>query len=557
MTNTEALIDHQDSILARSGRFNPHGRLAQILIAVLLIAPALLQALLIARRFVDWQPVWAWYPDPGYQYLFAGGSLITGGTTDLIFHPGTSLQWFIGLSEVLTHLAAGRDSLLLDVATRPEFYAQFAGLALALVYVAALGAASWRMFRHLGLWPAVLFQLLLLWGLPLLASGRFLLWPESLVLTSAVASVAIVAPQLGGRSPLHPRAQAVGLGLVAAVGMTAKVTYLPIVMLVVILLGWRRLALFLVPLIAASLVLMIPVYSRLDSMQSWFLQIATNPGRHGQTGSWNPVSNFSDSMLMINSVVRWFIPVALVIIAASILVRLIPQRTERKEWIPMIALLVATGTVLASGLKDSEARDFILAIPPLAALAAVTLNQAFKIVSGLMRGVILAAALLAGTFLAAHGIVQDQYFTLAYQPRLQEIILDAETIDVLNEASNWAPAYNAWTLDSSKIFGLIWSAGSFNEQVRQINPNALHYELFTREILHVAPDNQLIPLSCLEIQEKISNKGLGIIVESQSHIVLNENGTRLLLHNTTAGYEGPESLGRYFAYRLTDIECKP
>ena len=500
--------------------------------------------------------MWAWYPDPGYQYLWAGGSLVNGGTTDLIFHPGTSFQWLIGASQVITHLVAGQDSLMLDVASRPEFYSQNAGLGLAIAYIVALGFASWRMFRNLGLWPTVIFQLLLLWGLPLLTFGRFVLWPESLVLILTVASIAIIAPQLGGKIPLHPRTQAVALGLIAAAGMTAKVTYLPIVILIIIVLGWHRFALFMVPLVTAALLLMIPVYSRLDDMYRWFLQITIRPGRHGQTGSWDPLNKFIDNALLLNGYVRWFIPVFLLIAAGSIFTRFFPRRATGKEWIPVVALLLAASAVLLSGLKNSELRDFLLVIPLVAALAALTLNQALKTLHGYVRAGTLVAVLLVGSFLAAHGVVQEQNFHQNYSVRLSEILRDAKTIDRMNKASSWATGYNAWTLDSSRVFGLLWSAGSFNEQVRQVNPNALHFDLFSREIVHVAPDNTLISLSCQEIEEKISDKGLGIIVESQGHLQFSGNEPRIDLSNATAGYEGPKPLGRYFAYAFTEIECK-
>ncbi len=116
------------SIPARLQRIDLNGRLTHVVTAVLLITPVLLQALLVVPRFLNWRPVWAWYPDPGYQYLWAGGSLVNGGTTDLIFHPGTSFQWLIGASQAVTHLVAGQDSIMIDVAIRPEFYSQTAGI---------------------------------------------------------------------------------------------------------------------------------------------------------------------------------------------------------------------------------------------------------------------------------------------------------------------------------------------------------------------------------------------------------------------------------------------
>ena len=515
-----------------------------------------MQGILIGIRFADWWPVWAWYPDPGYQYLFAAGSIITGGSTDLIYHPGTSFQWLIGLSQVFTHLVAGQDTFMLDIAARPEFYAQTAGLTLAALYGIALAAAAWRLYRSFGLWPALLFQLLLLWGLPLLAAGRFLLWPESLVLTCAVASLAILAPQLAGREPIHPRAQAVGIGLLAAVGMTAKVTYAPVVLVALILVGWRRVAWVLLPMLAGALIMMIPVYSRLDSMQGWFVQITTNPGRHGQTGSWDPVGEFLDSMLMLNLVVRWFIPVSALIMAIGLLSFLFPRRARLAEALPFIATALGVLIVLGSGIKDSESRDFILAVPLLAALAALALRRILRNRQGFERRAVVAATLAVSVFLAAHGVVHEENFARGYAPRLQEILRDAKVIDELNETSRWAPAYNAWTPESAKVFGLIWSAGSFNQEVREVNPQALHFDLFARSILHVSDGNQLVALTCLELQDLEQQGGIGVIVESQGHIATDGATGRIQLSNATANPVEPLRVGRYFAYALKDVKCE-
>ena len=524
-------------------------------VTVLLAMPILLQAILMIPRLVDWRPVWATYPDPGYQYIFAGGSIVTGGTTDLIFHPGTSFQWLIGLSQLVTHSFVGRDSFMLDVASRPEFYAQSVGIVLTTLYLLTLSLAAWRLFRYLGVWPAMVFQLMLLWGLPLLSAGRFLLWPESLVLISALASIALIAPQLSGRNFTHPKLIAIALALVAAVGMTAKITYLPLVVLVVILLGWRLWAYFLLPLVSAVLLLMLPVYSRMDSMQNWFLNITTNPGRHGQSGYWNPMDNFFDSMMMLNSVVRWFIPICGIVLAAYLATRFYPKRVSAREWLPGIALLVACGMVLSAGFKSSESRDFILIIPLIAALASIVLTQILGVFNGPLRTGFIAGIILLSSFLAAHGIVQETYFYRSFDSKLQEIIQDAQAIDKLNEMGAWAASYNAWTPDSSRVFGLIWSAGSFNEQVREISPEALHFDLFSREILRVNDANSLEPLTCRQMRDEISERGLGIIVEARTQLVFASND-RIDLSNATVGFTDPYKVGRYFAYKLTDVECK-
>lgn len=517
-----------------------------------LAAPIVVQLLLVGQRLLDWWPVWAWYPDPGYQYLFAGGSVVTGGTTDLIYHPGSSFQWLIGISLIVTFLVRGQGSFMLDVASRPEFYAQSVGILLASLYVAALVFAAWRMHRWLGLWPALAFQLLMLWGLPLLAAGRFVLWPESLGLTSAVVVLALVSPQLSDQSPNDSHWQAVVLGLVGAVGITAKVTFAPLLLLTVVLLPWKRLVWFLAPLVVFSLAMMTPVFSRLDSMQAWFVGITTNPGRHGQAGAWDPIGNLIDSMLMLNAVVRWFLPVLALALALAVVALF---RAPQTKWRKVMALVLPLGIVLASGLKDSEVRDFILAIPLVSALIAESLMQLRGVLAPIARRLLTAMVLIVSTFLAAHGIVQEEYFTRALEPRINEIQRDAAAIDELNSAGLWASGYNAWTPESSSVFGLIWSAGSFNREIRETTPEATHFDLFGRQILHVNQTGRLVEFSCLELQKQSTRSSLGVVVQSQGHIATDATTGRILLSNATADAVEPTQVGRYFAYPLTGIQC--
>lgn len=522
----------------------------------LLAVPILIQGLLVAQRLINWLPVWAWYPDPGYQYLFAGGSLVTGGSSDLIYHPGTSLQWLIGLSQVMTHVLVGHSDLMLDIAARPELYAQSTGIVLGVLYVSAVAFAGWRMLKYWGFWPALLFQILLLWGLPILAAGRFVLWPESLILTAAIFVLALLAPQLRGLDPDKERAQAVVLALACSIGLTAKITFAPFLMIAVVLIRWRYLAWFLIPFVCATALTLIPVYSRFESMQTWFLQISTNPGRHGQAGSWDPVGNFVNSMVMTNAVVRWFIPVSLAVVILALATLILPVRAHLRILVPTLALVVAASLVVASGLKDSETRDFILAIPLVAALASLTFLRLLNATRNPLRRIMSLTVIAVGVFLAAHGVVQEQNFHSGTQLNVDGTVRNAELVDGLDGEARWASGYNAWTFDSSRIFGLIWSAGSFNREVRSINSEALHFDLFNREILHVNESNELLPLTCGEINDIVTGQGLGIVVESQGHIALSDDSSQILLKPGAADFSGPERVGDYFAYRLTGITCE-
>ena len=262
-------------------------------------------------------------------------------------------------------------------------------------------------------------------------------------------------------------------------------------------------------------------------------------------------------MLLLNATVRWFIPIAIGIVLLSVVAFIRQARADRfHEWLPPLTLLAAISLVLASGLKDSETRDFLLAIPLLAALAAITLRRWLDTThADAAKHALAATAFMGGTFLAAHGVVQEEYFSRTQALQVGRIIEDAKLIDDSNTNAKVASGYNAWTLDSSRVFGLIWSAGSFNAEVRQVNPESLHFDLFGRKIMHVDENNNLVPLSCQEMQEISTRQGLSVVVESQGHIALSEDTKLILLHDATATYQEPMRLGDYFLYPLKDIKC--
>lgn len=531
----------------------PLSRNSLRLFAVML--PVLLQAILIGERLVSWRPMWAWYPDPGYQYLLSGGSVITGGSSDMIYHPGTSLLWIVGFAEWLGHLITGVGDFRTDLVARPEYYAQWSSGILGLLFVTSLAAAAWRLLRTFGLGPALVFQLLMLWALPLTAAGRYVLWPESLLLTSAVAALAVLAPQLSGQIPRNPMQQAVGLAAISAVGLTGKILYLPMIILTLIFLRRRQLAVFMCTLIGSVVIIMVPMYGRLKPMADWFIGITFNPGRHGQSGSWNPADSLMASIVNVQGLLRWFIPLILTALIIVLWAFINPGDSGRKMRRTLAAILLGLALALAAGLKAPELRDFILVAPLVSLLVAVLLAWAARECGPTIGRVVLVGGVLLATFLGAHGVVGERYMFQASEVRTQRTMENAAAIGELNQAGVWAPGYGAWTLESSLVFGLMWSDGEFNEEVHARYPRATHYQLWDRRIMHVDDLGRLRPLSCPELESRIRSGEVGIVVESPNHLAFEDDGRVLQLETAKAAISGMKRINDLYAYRLKRVTC--
>lgn len=527
------------------------------LATMLVMVPIGAQLLLIVRQYVNWMPVWAWYPDPGYQYLLLGGGIITGSTPKLVEHPGTAMQWTIGVAEYLTHVVAGEGEFRSDILQRPEFYAQAAGGVLASLYLLALALAVWRFVRAFGVWPALVFQLLLLWGLPILSIGRYRLWPESLVLTCGIVALALLAPTLA-RQRQPSSAETLVLGLISAIGITTKVIYLPLFLIPLLLLGRQRIVLYLGAATLSISLIFIPIYSRLGYMVDWYRAIGSSPGRHGQSGDWHPLGGLYESITALGGFVRWLTPVALVILIGSFIVTVTERdRISSYRWRPAASLVVSAVLVILPGVKQTEPRDFILLIPLMGTLAALTLADALRLHTRKTASqAIIVTAVGTSAFLGAHGVVGNEYFMMANRQQVEKVVVDSQAVERHAAKGHWALGYNVWTVDNALMFSIPWIPGAYESRMWAQAPQALYFDLWTRTINAVTPDGLSGPVACSTLANWASNGNLGIVVESQGHLVLDDSRQRILLRDGSATYDTPTPLGPYHSYRLTSVSCQ-
>jgi len=481
----------------------------QFIGVALVFVPVLFQALIVIREFNAWRPVWSWYADPGYQYLFAGASLISGGSPALVYHPGTSFQWLTGIVERLSFAFFGEGSFFTSVTEDPEAYAKSVGIVVALIFIGSLTFAAWRMLRCMGVWPSLIFQLLMLWGLPVIAGARFQLWPESLVLSCGILIMALLAPLLIPHAPAPTLRIVITLGVVSALGLTAKILLIPIIVLCVIVLPMRRWATYLGSLLVTSLIVLLPIYGRWPAMWEWFVNISTKPGRHGGAGDWSPIQNFVDGNLALAGYYRWYVLVAMFLAAATSVVAVLQARRDSTSIRPTVAIVLAVALVVGVTAKQSEVRDLVLVVPLLALLAAHLVQRVQSPPTpprvALALGVV---AAMVASFLALHGIVHHENFAKAEQRSISRIVDDARAVDSLASSGSWGLGYNVWTVQNAIMFGsndalmlgVDFSDDLLNAEIRVKYPNALYFDLWSGTFQEVDDSSHLRVLTCQELQ---------------------------------------------------------
>lgn len=521
----------------------------------LLLLPVSTQFVVIIHEFRNWIPVWASYPDPGYQYLLSGVVVIDGGTPLHNDHPGTSVQWIIGITEWLLHQVSGVGSLTENVVARPEYYSQWVGAGLALLYLSSLIFIAWRLLTTFGLLPSLAFQLVMLWGLPLFSVARFKLMPETIALTCAILVLGVLAPVMSGkRTPLSVAA-VISLGIISAIGLTAKILFVPVLFVIFVLSSRRNLLVFVPTLIGATVLILVPIRSRLDYMRTWFWNIFTNPGRQGQPlDSWDAGRQWLDSLSNVSGFVRWY-ALGLIVIGVTVAIGFLAgDKSENvRRWRPVLAVALGLAATLALGVKPIEVRDWLLTIPLLATLAAIAMAFLLAGKSWAYRGLSL-LLLLTLMFGAAHGVVQAQYFTDAQRNQARDLQVSTEALARDTRFPSMALGYNVWTEATALVFALPWMNGEVSTEVADRFPQAHYYNPWTRDI-HDAQGGS-IPEACKVIRERQLESGLAVVVHSPGHLGNPMIGDRVDFAQFSARVALIRAVEGLHIFDLDEVECE-
>ena len=101
--------------------------------------------------------------DPSYNYLVNSYEVMTGAAPFAIHHPGTTLQYLMGVTNWISWLVSGGQdsSFAASIVSRPEWYLDIDLIVLILIQTAALLAVSVTITRRWGgggSRPPLLFQ---------------------------------------------------------------------------------------------------------------------------------------------------------------------------------------------------------------------------------------------------------------------------------------------------------------------------------------------------------------------------------------------------------------
>jgi hypothetical protein len=221
--------------------------------------------------------------DPAYQYLLNGLSFAYGyppGHTD---HPGTPLQLLTAAALLLSHGFSGQPKFdLIDaVIADPETFVFWLSLLLLALIVASNWFLGWQLMRQTGSVALGIIAQLGLLFLGTEVSRIAYLAPEAMLLAISAVMVGIVSKRLFDSKAVISTGEAVAVGMLSGIGVMTKVTFVPMLALLLLIGLNRRLLVAIIAAVATTGVFILTIFPVVDPMLNWFNNVATHKGIYG------------------------------------------------------------------------------------------------------------------------------------------------------------------------------------------------------------------------------------------------------------------------------------
>jgi len=224
--------------------------------------------------------------DPDYQYLLNGLNILELKAPRHFDHPGTPVQLLVAIitafTWLLTSARQGLSNLPDDVLARPQFYMSCISAVFTVGVAASMAFFLWSMRKASGTMMPALFALATIIPSYIVYQTFHRVMPEPLLfcatmfLAGLLAQVAF-APK---DQPTTP-SLAIWTGILLGFCVTAKVTSIPVLLIILALRSNKARMTSLVATGMSALVFLFPVWSLWRPLLRNYFQIATHKGAYG------------------------------------------------------------------------------------------------------------------------------------------------------------------------------------------------------------------------------------------------------------------------------------
>ena len=309
--------------------------------------------------------------DPAYEYLINGINLIYGMTPGHADHPGSTLQWALSLTHRIYYYTSGvNTNLKIDFVNEPEMYALTFSIISIIFHAFIIYLTTHKLYqiyrRIIYLFYPTIFMIVAYEYFDQLIGVK----PENfLIMTAGLMIYGMIVFE--NKNQEKNTAKAVFYGLILAVGISTKLTFLPFLLLLFFIRSNFGKLLSVITMMATLLVLNIKLYGTFRL--SWFTNIIFNGGRYGENRSKpfiDIISDFGNIVLLKYPGVTISIVLTIIIFSRSNYKRKLVESEIRLIFYS--SLLMIFGLLLV--IKESLPRDFVIIIPLIAFVLIIQLG---------------------------------------------------------------------------------------------------------------------------------------------------------------------------------------
>ena len=482
---------------------------------------------------------WLFGQDPAYQYLFAGVDILLGNSPGHTDHPGTPLQvliaatipitWLITRTLGLTQLTA-LNSLL----AAPEWYLFAVSTILLILNAGASYYFGLRVYRATKRYMLAIFcqttPLLFVVVSPhvVYPTPESALFFISMLLMGAVAPI-ILSVGSGQQEAAHKNA--ILIGALCGLGFAVKITFAPMLGLLLLLGKFKLIAKAALVAVIAWLIGVLPIIKKVPQMFEWFYQVFTHTGAHGHgsTGLFNFLE-FKQHVLWLMAVFPMFFWTMLVVLLATFIFLLkkvlITQTTSKYKmtgsstnhapWAelitPAVLLLVAVSQTIM--VAKHVGASYMIPALPLTSIAIVWLFHTQRAVplSNSVQTFISTTWLVAALTLVTNSSMHA-YSTVSTNHARGQQSYDAIQTEI-NKFSDplLIGTFNCNFKECALWFGMLL-VPVMETRMDRVTPNFYHFDVFNKR-LHLPGRGEVSPDEAVTIIEALLLQGRTILLIS-------------------------------------------
>lgn len=522
-----------------------------ILAALALVAQPVVFAVTAIAALVTMPSVAYLYPDPSYPYLLNGLAVTIGpgpGHTD---HPGTSLQWFVGIIELLTHWLTGAGVVLADdVAARPEHYLTIVAVVIVLGQALALWYLGRRLRTSMTIGAALLGQAAVL-GTAALMPYRLYVIPEAFLLIWAMVLVALLAPRLADPARFAPWQHTVVVGVVIAIGVTGKIIFAPLALMPLALYRWRSLVQVYGSALIASLLILWVARDRFDDMVRWFGAVSLTSARYPGEEITHTVAE-GIATVPANLVVHYpslVIGLGLAIAGIVIARRRRPAMRGTLLVRPAAALALATLGTLAMTYKAYRINDLVLLAVIGGAMAAFGWFLIAPPRAGVRATWRMAVPALAAALAIVVGIVGTARWITSVRSETDYTRMMTFLDEQVTSGASAALGYGVFNEATSLFFGNAYANNIVQAQTIAAHPRWYDYSIWNGDVYAYTVDGSTL-LPCADLAALAASPG-GLLIapgRPMNPVMPGEQYTDMVV--------SPEAtFGAQVVYRVESVTC--